>query len=730
MKLKELFSRVYLIIIILLIILVVSSIMMYFNNKSLVKSNENRYNSIVIAEELRKSSDDLSAFCRSYVETRDISWREKYEEVLAIRKGEKPRPDGALVSLQDSMKSLGFTETELNKLIEAEYSSDELAKIESVAINIIDSLNNADFKDLSAEGRMDYIKANQTVYSEEYSKRKRTIMKPIDECISMVKARTQIEVDKDTWINQLLLFLIISLIVLISIVVFISFAVINKKISKHFEDLQKAKADAEQNEKNFRLLFDISPDLILIRTMDGELIDCNPAGLKFHGVNTVEELKAVDYSHYYLNFEDRDLILKELIKNRSINNREVKIRKYKTDLVFDCLLSLKLINTNHDESLIVSWIKDISDKKAAEEKILKLSTAVSQNPAAIVITDLIGNIEYVNHQFTNNTGYSYEEAIGNNPRILKSGIHSEEFYKNLWDTVMSGKTWHDEIYNKRKDGLHFWESATIAPILNDKNEIINFVAIKQDVTARKLAEFELVESQKKLKELNDTKNRLFSIIGHDLRGPIGTLKSFIEVIIDQKIYDDTESLKQMLQILLTSTSTTFDLLENLLLWAKNQQNEVVFKPENIDLHQVVDTNIALITELAKIKEITIHNQIPDEQIIYADKNMIMTVIRNLLTNAIKFTVSGKNIYLSVKEDNTFFTVSVKDEGIGIVPDDLKKLFNTKENFTTKGTSGEQGTGLGLLICKDFIEKHNGTILAESEPGKGTEFKFTIPKVIA
>lgn len=728
MKLKELFSRVYLIIVILLIILVVSSVLMYFNNKSLVKSDENRYKSLVIAEELRKSSDDLSAFCRSYIETGDISWKEKYQEVLDIRNGVKPRPDGTIVSLKDRTKNLGFTEAELSKLYEAEYNSNELAKIERVAINIIDSIKSADFNNMSAEGRMDYIRANHMVYSEKYSKSKRSILKPIDEGISMVKERTRIEVYKDTKLNQVLLFFIISLVLFISIVVFISFSVINKKISGQFEELQNAKAIAEEKEQEFRLLFETSPDIILVQTLEGEILDCNPAGMRFLGVNTRDELKDADLSKYYLNPEDRELFYKDLKRDGFVINWEVSSKNYKNDKVSDCLVSSKIIRTKDSKSLIISWIKDISDKKAAEAIILKLSTAVSQNPAAIVITDLKGNIEYVNQQFSVISGYTYEEAIGNNPRVLNSGFHPVEFFKDMWDTILSGKTWHGEIYNKRKDGSHFWESATIAPILNDKNEIINIVAIKQDVNDRKLAEIELVESQKKLKELNDTKNKLFSIIGHDLRGPIGTLKSFIEVIIDQKMYEDTESLKQMLQVLLTSTSTTFDLLENLLLWAKSQQNEVVFKPENIDLHQIVDTNIALVTELAKIKEITIHNQIPNEQIICADKNMVMTVIRNLITNAIKFTGNGKNIYLSIKEDNTLFTVSVKDEGVGISPDNLDKLFNSKESFTTAGTSGEKGTGLGLLICRDFIERHNGTITAESEPGKGTEFKFTIPKV--
>jgi PAS domain S-box-containing protein len=728
MKLKELFSRVYVAIVILLTMLLVSSIFVYFNNKALVKSNESRYNSILIAEELRKSSDDLSSSCRSYIETGDITWRKKYFETLAIRNGEKPRPDGAQISLQDSMKCIGFTDAELNKLIEAEKNSNDLAKIEIVAIHIIDSLNIKNSDELSDEYMQDLLRANQLVYSGKYSKSKMSIMKPITECIRMVKDRTQIEVDRDTRINRMLLHLIIFLIIFISLFVLISFYIINKKISRQFSDLQKAKADAEQNEQNFRLLFELSPDIILIRTLEGELIDCNPAGLKFHGAKTVDELKSVNFSKYYLNFEDRKVLLKELEEVGYINNKEAKIKNFSTGIIVDCLMSVKLAKTKQYGTIIISWIKDISEKKKADDRILKLSTAVSQSPAAVVITNLKGNIEYVNKQFSNISGYSYEELIGKNPRLLKSGLHPKEFYEDLWKTVLSKNTWYGEIYNKRKDGSYFWESATIAPILNDKEEIINMVAIKQDITSRKLAEFELIESQKKLKELNDTKNKLFSIIGHDLRGPIGTLKSFIEVIIEQKIYDDKESLKQMLDVLLKSTESTYDLLQNLLMWAKSQQNEVVFMPEKFDLHQIVDLKIALVSEMAKNKNITIHNQIPDEQYIHADMNMIMTVIRNLLTNAIKFTENGKNIYLSISEENSLFTISVKDEGIGISPENIDKLFNTKVTFSTNGTTGEKGTGLGLLICKDFIERHNGKIWVESEPGKGSIFHFTLPVI--
>ena len=729
MRLKELFTRVYSIIIVLLIIMIISSILMYLNSNVLVKSNNIRYKSYVIAEELRKSSDDLTTFCRTYIETGDSIWKNKYFEVLDIRNGKRARADGALISLQDSIKKLGFTNAELNKLKEAEQNSNNLATIEKVSINALEGIFTDNFGHFTIKEKPDSIMAHRILYNENYLQSKHSIMKPIDECIKMVEERTQLEVENNTKTNKILLFLIIILTLTIILFVLISFFTINKKITGQFDELQKAKTNAEQNEEKFRFLFERSPEIIILTTLEGELLDSNPAGLKFHGVDKVEEIKEVKVSQFYVNPNERTELLEELKKTGNVRNKEVKLKNINENLTIDSLISCDLIKSKENQTLIISWIRDISEKIKTEKTIQKLSAAVSQNPAAIVITDLSGKIEYANQQFSKITGYSNEEAIGSNPKILNSRFHSKEFFANMWNTILSGKTWNGELYNKRKDGTLFWEAATIAPILNDKNEIINIVAIKQDVTAKKVAEIALFENQRKLKELNDTKNMLFSIIGHDLRGPIGTLKSFIELIIDQPDYDDTQKLKESLQILVSSTTTTFELLENLLLWAKSQQNEVVFKPENIDLHQITEMNIALVAEIAKSKVIVIHNQIPKGLAICADKNMMMTVIRNLITNAIKFTDYGKNIYLSLIEDCSSFTINIKDEGVGIAPNVLHWLFNPKEHYTTLGTSGEKGTGLGLLLCKDFIERHNGKIWVESEIGKGSEFKFTIPKVI-
>ena len=241
----------------------------------------------------------------------------------------------------------------------------------------------------------------------------------------------------------------------------------------------------------------------------------------------------------------------------------------------------------------------------------------------------------------------------------------------------------------------------------------------QDIT-------KLKKIEEKLKELNASKDRLFSIIGHDLRGPIGSFKNLTELLISDFDFTDTKKLSNILKTVHRSATTTYDLLENLLLWARSQQNEITFSPVNCNLHEITGKSILLHQELANNKKINIINNTPKILTVFADVNMVRTVIRNLISNAIKFTNSDKSIYVSANKKENDILISVKDEGIGISSENIKKIFNSNENFTTFGTGNEKGSGLGLMLCQEFIKKHGGEIWIESELGKGSDFKFTLP----
>mgnify|MGYP001047069827 CR=1 FL=1 len=239
----------------------------------------------------------------------------------------------------------------------------------------------------------------------------------------------------------------------------------------------------------------------------------------------------------------------------------------------------------------------------------------------------------------------------------------------------------------------------------------------------------ITEQNQKLEETNASKDKLFSIISHDLKNPIAGLKEMITVLADNFDSFSEEEKKEILHELKSSSENVLELLLGLLTWSRSQRNKIEYDPYEQDIYQLVYQNIAIVSTNAKNKNISIINSVAENTIAFFDANMINTVLRNLLTNAIKFTNPGGKIEVKAEQyqnDPSYILVSVADQGIGIPQDKLDKLFQIKHSFTTVGTSGEKGTGLGLLIVWDFIEKNHGKIWVESKVGEGTTFYFTLP----
>lgn len=237
----------------------------------------------------------------------------------------------------------------------------------------------------------------------------------------------------------------------------------------------------------------------------------------------------------------------------------------------------------------------------------------------------------------------------------------------------------------------------------------------------------LIISERKLQETVDTKDKFFSIIAHDLRNPLSSL-TLISQVLDESIDDFTKrQLKHYIKSINDTTNNINGLVENLLNWARAQTNKIEYNPKKIDLHTIIIQNINLLKTNIENKNINIENKIKENTNIYADINLITTVIRNLLANAVKFTNKNGKITFSVTESNDFLKISVKDTGIGINKNDLEKLFRIDIDTKSIGNSSEKGTGLGLILCKEFIEKSGGTINVTSELEKGTTFIFSIKK---
>lgn len=227
-------------------------------------------------------------------------------------------------------------------------------------------------------------------------------------------------------------------------------------------------------------------------------------------------------------------------------------------------------------------------------------------------------------------------------------------------------------------------------------------------------------------QLNADKDRFISILSHDLRSPFNNLLGLSDVLTENIHQLHVDEIKKLANQIKTTALSTYNLLEDLLMWARTQQGKVPFNPQLISFRDIFMNVLEPLNPLADAKTLTINYSAPDGGKIFADIDMIKTVLRNLVSNAIKFTNIGGAININAEENPENITISVSDNGIGIAPDDLTKLFNISEVLSTKGTANEKGTGLGLLLCKEFVEKHGGKIWVESEVGKGSDFIFTLP----
>jgi signal transduction histidine kinase len=235
----------------------------------------------------------------------------------------------------------------------------------------------------------------------------------------------------------------------------------------------------------------------------------------------------------------------------------------------------------------------------------------------------------------------------------------------------------------------------------------------------------ITKQKEELGQLNMVKDRFFSIISHDLRNNLTTMKLYFD-LVGNKDYTPDEDTNELSSQISSSVENTIDLLENLLVWAQAQVNGIIAKPQNLNVHQMVESNFGLLGGSAHQKGIHLLNQVQKNHLVFADEDMINLVLRNLISNAIKFTNSGGNITVSSTQLDKQVQIFVTDTGVGISASAIEQLFTKNINPTTLGTANEKGTGLGLLLCKEFIEQNKGTISVSSSEGNGSIFQITLP----
>jgi PAS domain S-box-containing protein len=382
---------------------------------------------------------------------------------------------------------------------------------------------------------------------------------------------------------------------------------------------------------------------------------------------------------------------------------------------------------------LIGFAIDITERKHAENSLREshqiIEGIINTIPVRVFWKDK--NLVYLgcNKLFALDAGFTDpKEIIGKDD--FQMGWHNQaELYRE--DDRIVLKSGNPKLLIEEPQTTPMGNNITLLtskiPLLNSTGEIIGVLGTYIDISERKHIEDELKKSREQLIQLNATKDKFFSIIAHDLKSPFNGFLGLTELMADKTENFSLAEFTEQSKSLNKTAKNLYKLLENLLEWAQVQNGSINFTPQNSDLSKLVSQSVDTISQRALQKGITIINEVANSQKIYADEKMIGTVLRNLLSNAVKFTrKDGKVIASSKRLDNGTIEVSVTDNGVGIPEKDVNRLFRVEEKVSTKGTDGELSTGLGLLLCKEFIEIHSGKIWAESKENTGSTFYFTLP----
>jgi PAS domain S-box-containing protein len=505
-------------------------------------------------------------------------------------------------------------------------------------------------------------------------------------------------------------------------------------VIRDITDRKKSEENLQISEAQFRGLFIQSHIGSALVGMDKCMIKCNEAFCQLFGY-TEEELigKTIADLTYP---QDRDLgmkDLKRLVKGeiQSVLVQKRYVRKDGTIALGE--LTVSLVRDEDNKPLyFLPVILDITKRneveKALRESEKKYNDLFEKSKDGNLI---IENGEFIecNQAIVKLLGYNNKSEILDvhpselSPEIQPDGKRSYEKANEMMNIALEKGSHRFEWIHKKADGKVF-PVEVLLTVINNQEKIIH--TVWRDITEQKLAEKTLKENESHLQELNYTKDKLFSIIAHDLRSPFNSILGFSELLIENVGDFGLEESLEYLTIINSSANSTLILLDNLLNWAKTQTGQISFKPEKIIFSNVILEIIKLEKSLATAKDISLNYFSSDEIEIVADENMLKTVLRNLISNAIKFTKSGGRISVSAISKQDHVEITISDDGIGMNKEKLKGLFNISSNTTTMGTANEKGSGLGLVLCKEFVEKHKGEIWVESKEGKGSDFKFTLP----
>jgi PAS domain S-box-containing protein len=483
-------------------------------------------------------------------------------------------------------------------------------------------------------------------------------------------------------------------------------------------------------EQRFRETLENIKLLAIGLSKEGKIIFCNDTLLELVG-RTREEVLGINWFDHFIPENKRDIekqyFIQSMEEQHSLHQVEADVLdKHNQHRLVEWNSSVMLDNNGEVNGLTCIG-KDITVARHAEEELHKIMRAIEQSPSTVMIVDTVGRIEYVNPKFTEITGYTLEEVVGQNPRILKSGETSNDEYKELWETIAAGEEWRGVLHNRKKNGELYWEEALISPVRNAEDEITHFLAVKEDITERIRLEDEVDKRNREIarNEALTAVGRMANMIAHDLRNPLSSIKMGLQILGDKPATAWQEEEHELKQIALDQVAYMEDILADLMSFSRPD----ALNPEWLKLNELLDTVL-----IQMQKEILEHH-VQIETVyesglpnIYADARKLRQVFTNIISNGVQATEGLDNripeISIRIKQlmsaDIPEVCIEITDNGQGLESETETRLF--EPFFTTRS----KGTGLGLAIVNRFVEQHNGTVSLGPADHVGTKVVVVLP----
>lgn len=516
-------------------------------------------------------------------------------------------------------------------------------------------------------------------------------------------------------------------------------------------------------QESYRLLIESVKDYaILIMDTGGFINTWNHGAEQIKGY-TAEEIMGKHFSLFYTAQDIESGIPNKLLQRAKTQSRVEdegwRVRKDGSKFWANVVLTAL-----RDESgNLIGYGKvtrDLSKRRRAEEEIRRLNQELEKQlqrsqsqvidykhaldeSSIVAITDQKGVIKYVNDNFCKISKYSIEELLGQDHRIINSGFHSNDFIRNLWVTIAHGKIWRGEIRNKAKDGSYYWVDTTIVPFLNEDGKPYQYLAIRSDITQRKVAEEELVQSKSALehkerertleltnaiereKEMNEMKSKFVAMASHEFRTPLTAILSSSSLIEHYVNPDRSEKCHKHLSRIKSAVSDLTSLLDDFLSLERIEKGKVEVQCQDFDLPALIGDIIEEMDGMLKAKNQEVQFDFKGSSEVNLDKKILRNILINLYSNAIKYSPENKWVQVYACTNEREILISVKDEGIGIPPAAQQHLFS--KFFRASNTGNIPGTGLGLNIVKSYVELMSGHIEFHSEENRGTQFTVRFPR---